>query len=220
VGEQNGVAREAQSHTVSPWPGGRLPCSSPRMGDVLGRGRWAAPSSQHRLHLSPQPKGRAGHVFLLCCCVTFLCAHQRCAVRKAQVAKCCSMWNMVVLHTLNGNFSHLFVILDDYTGSVNAVAWSDSAFVPEVEPRGKSLQGQSLWGSPSRPLSLPSPSPFHSLPLPISRQFHAWTVVYQHGATAGTQHLWLRCCCVEGREGCCGVTRVVPIWRGIWTCLT
>ncbi|XP_015152834.1 uncharacterized protein LOC101750811 isoform X2 [Gallus gallus] len=37
---------------------------------------------------------------------------------------------------------------DDYTGSVNAVAWSDSAFVPEVEPRDVS-GGE--WDAESQP---------------------------------------------------------------------
>ena len=77
---------------------------------------------------------------------------------------------MVVLHTFKGNFSHLFVILDDYTASLPMIASSNSAFVPEVEPGGKSLPEQSLWGSPSRSLFLPSP--FHSVlfpsPLPDS----------------------------------------------------
>ena len=47
------------------------------------------------------------------------------------------------------------------------------------------------------PLSIPS----RSLPLPVSRQFHTRTVVYQHGATAGAAvHSWpsaasIRCGC-------------------------
>ena len=85
----------------------------------------------------------------------------------------------------NGSFSYLFVILDDYTGSFKPVFWSDTAFVPEVERRGKSLPGQNLSGSPYRSLFLPSPSPFSSLPLPVPRQFHTQIAVYQHSATAG-----------------------------------
>ncbi|XP_019478217.1 uncharacterized protein LOC109370915 isoform X4 [Meleagris gallopavo] len=112
------------------------------MGDMLGRGRWPAPSSQHRVPPHPQPKGRARHIFLPCC--GFLCAHHRSAV----VAKCCSMWTMVVLHTFKGNFSHLFVILDDYTASLPMIASSNSAFVPEVEPGDVS---GSEWGAESQP---------------------------------------------------------------------
>lgn len=46
--------------------------------------------------------------------------------------------------TFSGPFSHLFLILDDYTGSADLDAWPDPAFVPQVEPRGKSLQRKSL----------------------------------------------------------------------------
>lgn len=67
-------------------------------GDVLGRGRRAAPSSQHRVPLGPQPRGRARHVLLPCFSVTLLCAHPRAALRKARVATCWSVRSMVVLH--------------------------------------------------------------------------------------------------------------------------
>ena len=64
------------------------------------------------------------------------------------MAKCCSMWNKTALHMFNGNFSRLFLIVDNYPGSFNAVPWSDGASVPEVEPRGD-CKRTALGGSPS-----------------------------------------------------------------------